>query len=288
MGDNVAMKRFTTKKTAKISITAVLFVAAGLLVYHLLWGKLFAYSHVNVGFSNHELSNVIIFVQQGAELSNVSGIDSCLPAIEEWHTLKFREKPRLYVFRDKDSYLNRSTTKARFCAYPNGSVVIAPWAIEEAGDGAISLKTYLIHELSHTLLYQHMGVVAAYTYYPRWLMEGIAMYSSKQMGTSWYPSKKETYDYINQGNFIDPNDYATAKEDEAVLNVEYRIAFIYSEFGCIVDDLIATYGKEAFLKYMKLQLDDSDCYGVFKEAFGIDFKTYLREFKKRVHESEDT
>jgi hypothetical protein len=279
------MSRFKNKAIIKISIIAVIIAALGSLTYLFLWGKLFPYSPLKIGFSKHELTNIVLYVQDGVKYEDYSGLDAYPPVVERWHELQFREKPVIFIFRDKDSYLRRAVTKARFCAYPNGSIVISPWALQEAKEGKISLAIYLKHELSHTLLYQHMGVLAAYAYYPNWLLEGIAMARTEQMGTSWYPSREETYHYIKKGNFMTPSDYKTAKEDKVVINVKYRIAFIYSEFGCIVDDLIMTYGKEKFIKYTRQLFSDSNHDKVFKEIYGIDFNIFLLDFKRRVDES---
>jgi hypothetical protein len=278
------MSGFRTRKIVKILIVAAIIAALGSLTCLFLWGKLFPYSPMKLGFSRHELSNTIVYVQHRAKFDDYTMIDSYPPAVEKSHELRFRMKPVIYIFRDKVSYLHRSMTKARFCAYPNGSLVVSPWALQEAREGKISLEIYLKHELSHTLLYQHMGIVAAYVYFPRWLLEGIAMYHANQMGTSWYPGEKETYVYISQGNFIDPRDYSTAREERAVLNVKYPIAFIYSEFGCIVDDLITTYGKEKFTQYVKRLSHASSHEKVFREIYGIDFDSFLLDFRKRADE----
>lgn len=274
------------RRIFKALAATAFFVAVGTLAYAFLWGKLFPYSPVKLGFSKHEWTNTIIYVQHRAEYDNLSVIDSYPPEVEKLHELRFRRKPVIYIFRDKHSYLSRSITKARFYAYPNGGLVISPWALQEAQEGRISLELYLKHELSHTLLYQNMGVLAAYVYFPRWLLEGIAMYHSNQMGTSWYPGKEETYASITQGNFIDPRDYATAREERTVPNVRYPIAFIYSEFCCIVDDLITTYGTERFVQYVKWLRSASNNDKVFREVYGIDFGDYLLDFKKRVKETE--
>lgn len=272
----------TRKKTiiSLLAVAAVLTVAS--LTYLFLWGKLFTYSPIKPGFTRHELSNTIVYIQHGAQYDVSSVINSSPPAVEKSHKLQFRQKPVIYLFRDKNSYLHRSMTRARFCAYPNGSLVISPWALQEAQEGKISLEIYLQHELSHVLLYQHMGALAAYFCFPRWLLEGTAMYRANQMGTSWYPGKKETCDDITQGNFLDPRDYATAREKKAVLKVKYPVAFIYSEFGCIVDDLVATYGEEKFQQYIR-QLSSSCGQGrIFRQVFGVDFNDYLQDFKKRA------
>ncbi|MBF0529600.1 MAG: hypothetical protein HQK55_10085 [Deltaproteobacteria bacterium] len=275
----------TRKQQIKLSLSALIIIAVGALIYLFLWGKLFPYSPIFIGFTKYELSRTVIYVQNGAKFNDFQKIDSFPPLVEEFHQLKFTKKPKIFIFRDTESYLQRSITKARFNAYPNGSIVISPWAITEAEEGTISLEIYLRHELSHALLDENMGILAAYIYYPQWLLEGIAVYSTNQMGTSWYPDKKETYRYIKAGNFIPPDFYKTRKEDGVVLNVPYRIAFIYSEFGCLVDYLIITWGKEKFLIYVKTLLHNSNHDKVFLDIYGIDFDTFLVNFKDFVQHS---
>ena len=191
------------KKTYLITATLACILAA--IVYQILFGKLFPYSPVKIGFTRHELSNVVVYVQDGTEFNDFNSFDSYIPYVEKYHELKFRKRPVIIIFDDKRSYLQRSVTKARFCAYPNGSIVVSPWAVRESAEGKISLEIYLRHELSHALLYQHMGIVNAYFNYPRWLLEGVAVCSSNQMGTSWYPSKEETYADIRNGSFMPPD-----------------------------------------------------------------------------------
>jgi hypothetical protein len=47
--------------------------------------------------------------------------------------------------------------------------------------------------------------------------------------------------------FLHPQDYHTKAQNRAELDVPNRIAFIYSEFGCLVDNLINTYGWKDFI-----------------------------------------
>jgi hypothetical protein len=159
--------------------------------------------------------------------------------------------------------------------------VISPWALEEDRDGKISLDIYLTHELSHALLLQQTDLYHAYKY-PHWLREGIATYSANQMGTSFYPSKEETYRLIRQGNFMPPEDFQTSMEDKVKIDVEYKSPFFYSEFACMVDRLVETQGKEKFLVYMKRLLKDSDNERVFRVVFGKEFEEFVAEFKEAV------
>jgi hypothetical protein len=269
-------------KKIKIFLITLVIIILGILTYELLWGKLFPYSPIKIGFTKYELSNIVIYIQNGAEYKDLKAIDNLFPSIEDFHQLKFLRKPDIYIFRDRENYLQRSISKARFCAYPNGSLLISPWALKEADEGTISLKIYVQHELSHTLLYQHMGFITAYFYYPRWLLEGIAVYSSNQLGTSWYPGKEETYEFIKEGNFMPPDFYNSDKEDKVQINVKNRIAFIYSEFGCIVDYMITTGGKDKFLNYMKTLLHNNNHDLVFKDIYGFSFDNFLINFKESI------
>jgi hypothetical protein len=264
-------------------LTGIGLLLVGTLAYQFLWGKLFPYSPVAVGFSKHESAHTVVYVQRGAAFDDFARIDSLTSPVETFHELKFIRKPRIYIFRDRESYLRRSISKARFCAFSTG-IVVSPWGLQEALEGKISLEIYLRHELSHVLLFQHKGFLSELRY-PHWLLEGIAMVSTDQMGTSFYPSREETYRLIHQGNFMPPYFFHTRREDSVKLDVNQRIAFIYSELGCIVDYLIRTGGRDRFLTYMKRLLGNGNPDRVFKEIYGIEFDESVRRFREYVDQN---
>jgi len=262
----------------KKPVSGLLLLIVGIILfYNLLFGKLFPLSPLAIGFDKHELKNVIIYIQNGSDYNNYNEINNFTTSVEKFHNLKFIEKPRIYIFSDKDSYLRRNITKARFYAYPNNKLVVSSWAIDESKKGILSLEIYIKHELSHIILCQNMSYLAAYNY-PKWLMEGIAVYSVNQMGTSWYPSKKKTFEIIKSGDYFPTNLYKTKNEDSIKINTENRIAFMYSEFGCIVDFLIEKYGKVKFDNYMKGLFVHNNHDAFFKEIYGINFSDSLNEF----------
>jgi len=265
-------------------IVSVCIASAAAVIYLFLWGALFPFSPVILGFTRHELRNTVVFVQKGAAFDGYAAIDSLIPGVEAFHDLPFRKKPELFVFRDRKSYLRHSPSRARFCAFSSGRLVISPWALEEAREGKISLETYLRHELSHILLFQHKGILAEFRY-PRWLLEGIAVYGSNQMGTSFYPTKEETYALIRKGNFMPPRKFHTRAENRVKLDVPYRMTFMYSEFACIVDRLVERYGRAKFLAYMKSQLERGDHDAVFREVFGVGFDEFIVEFRENAEET---
>ena len=262
------------KKKPIVIVIAIL----AIILYLFLFGKMFPFSPVAIGFERLEFPSLIVYVQNGAVYNDWSGIDMLTAPVERFHELKFKNKPEIFVFRDSLSYLRHSPSTARFCAFPRDRLFIAPWSLKEASEGRISLEIYLKHELSHVLIFQQTGILGAFRY-PKWLLEGIAMYSANQMGTTLYPSKEETYNYIRLGNFMPPADYKTHRDSRAIINVDARIAFIYSEFGCIVDYLAETRGRDKFMTYMKRLFTDRHHDKVFKEIYGIEFDSFLAEFK---------
>jgi hypothetical protein len=264
----------------KILIGTIIIVF-GFIGYLFLFGKLFTFSPLIIGFTRHEQTNTIIYVQNGSDYNDFARIDTLIPSVENFHDLKFKPKPDIFIFRDSLSFINRSFSKARFSAYPSGRLIISPWALKEDLQGKISLEIYVRHELSHVLLMQKMSYLEAYQY-PKWLMEGIAVYSTNQMGTSFYPSKDETYRAVTQGNFLPPFDFKTNRENKTKLNVKYRITFMYSEFACIVDYLVANYGKTKFLSYMKSLMKDNGHDKIFKQIYGIDFDIFLIDFRQYI------
>lgn len=119
----------TKGKGIAASVIGVVIVLASAIVYLFLWGKLFPYSPVIVGFIKHETTNSVVYVQKGASFDRFAELDACIPSVESFHELKFRKKPRIFIFRDRGSYLGRCLSKARFSAYSGNSLLISPWAI---------------------------------------------------------------------------------------------------------------------------------------------------------------
>ena len=274
------------KKKIKYFVLALGFIFIIFLIYMFLWGKLFPYSPIVIGFDKYELNNTVIYVQHGASFNEFTRLDSLTKSVESFHELKFKSKPKFFIFKDDESYHQRSVSKARFCAFSSGAIIISPWALNEDKQGIISLEIYIKHELSHILIYNYSGFLGAFRY-PSWLLEGLAMYSVNQMGTSFYPNIEDTYKAIRTGNFMPPEYYKTNKEDEVDINVKYKIAFIYSEFGCIVEYLVKTYGKEKLIQYIKALLEENDNDKQFKKVYSKDFNAVISEFKEFVNNSKD-
>jgi hypothetical protein len=70
-------------------VLAIVLVFIAFIVYEFLFGMLFPYSPVIVGFTKHELPHSVIYVQNGAGYSDFSAIDTLVPLVEQFHELRF-------------------------------------------------------------------------------------------------------------------------------------------------------------------------------------------------------
>jgi len=66
--------------------------------------------------------------------------------------------------------------------------------------------------------------------------------------------------------------------------LDNKYHFIYSQFGCMVENLIQIYGRERFVAYYQRLLKEGNRQNVFQSACGISFTDYLSDFKNRARE----
>ncbi len=281
MQKEIANMKRGKRRGWRYGIVLLIAVIIAAIAHTFMLGKLFPYSPIITGFEKHELPHVIVYIQNSNQFTNFDWVDSLVPGVEDFHDLYFKSKPKIFFFADSSTYFRRTPSKARMCAYYNGAITISPWAQVEDSEGKISLHIYLRHELSHALLFKNMSLWRA-MHYPKWLLEGIATYSADQMGSWPYPGKEETYAMIRQGNWMPPFYYSTGKEKSIPLSMDFRQTFMYSQFACIVDDLVNSYGQEKFLQYMKELMRNGDHDAVFKNVFAADFESYLENLKKKI------
>jgi len=274
----------TIRKKIVLIIGLILLAA---ITYGFLFGQLFPFSPIILGFEKKEFGKAIIYYHKGTDISKFGSIDSLIKEVENFHQLKFKTRVNIFILNSDQEYARYTGHKARFVAFPlYGRIFVSGRAKKEYEEGKIHLLVYLQHELSHSLLFQNMSLYRS-QYYPGWLLEGTATYSANQMGVDVYLSKEQTFSKIREGYFLHPDDWSTTLLKPQSKSVEdfplpNKYAFIYSEFACLVDDIIKNYGKSKFLTYLTALLKEKDDKRVFKRTFGIEFNQYLDDFKNKI------
>jgi hypothetical protein len=258
-------------------------VLALFATYEVMLGRLFPFSPVAFGFSRQQYGAFVLYHHGRLESSQLSDLSDVVALEEEYHGMRFKRKPEIFLCRDDGEYTRLTGGKARFIAV-NGRLFISQRAQDEARQGKIALQTYLTHELSHCLLQQHMSILRSATM-PRWLLEGTAMDCAGQVGVGVYPTKATVYDAVARGIFCEPADFGTYFDAErgTALScpIENKTAFFYSEFGCIVAFLRSSHGAVRYQAFLK-DVAESPALNVeksFAKIYGIRLADEITQFK---------
>jgi hypothetical protein len=281
------MRTWCSLRNKKWTVTALGVVAlAFFTIYEIIFARLFPFSPIVLGFSRQEYASFIVYHHGQPESSQLAYVSDIVSAEENYHGLPFRSKPEIFLCRDDGEYHRLTGGRARFIA-TNGRLFVSHRAQTDARQGIIDLRIYVIHEMSHCLLQQHLSVLRS-AKMPRWVFEGVAMDCANQVGVGVYPSKAKVYDTVAQGIFCEPADFGTylSGEKGTALScpLENKIAFFYSEFGCLVEFIRTSHGAQQYQAFLK-DLGESPAFNVdrsFERVFGLKFPEEIARFKNET------
>ncbi len=250
-----------------ISIVILLLIA--LFIEQFLFGALLPYSPFLIGFNKIENENVIIYYHEYSYL-DIEEVSKIITETVDSHELSYKKKTKIILTSTEKEFYRYTFGKSRFLAVYN-RIIVSGRNIQDSQDKNIHIYTYLKHELSHTLIYQNMSFIQFIrNTVPGWLLEGIATYSSGMIGQDSYYSKDKVFKTIKNGIFLNPIDWKSGflvSESPTVrdfpLSGNDKYFFIYSELGCVIEDLIYRFGKDLFIDYMKRSMKDEDNESVF-------------------------
>ena len=94
---NSAVKPHRRKWLLSVGLLATAFIGA--LAYLLLWGKGLPYSPIIIGFDRHELDHLVIYMEKGGPAEAYDWADRLVREAEDFHELRFRSKPALFLYR---------------------------------------------------------------------------------------------------------------------------------------------------------------------------------------------
>jgi hypothetical protein len=94
-------------KHNKKIISTVGLILIALTGYHLLWGRLFPFSPIIIGFEQEELNSGTVYYGKGIDISKYKTIDSLIDKVEKFHRLQFKKKVKIFVM-DSDKEFVRS------------------------------------------------------------------------------------------------------------------------------------------------------------------------------------
>jgi hypothetical protein len=273
------------KKTLKYIalILSVAFIV--FLIYSLMFGRLVVYSPFIFGFDHYETPRTIVYFHHDRNSFNLPPLEPLMAQTEKFHNLKFKHKIRIFMATSDSECRRLAGASPRFDTMPlYGTIVISPKAQKQSLNSQFPIAIFMRHEFSHALIYQNMSLKSALNY-PGWFLEGIATYSSDMFGADGYYTKQQVRDVIRKGYFLNPDDWGTIlRHEKPTVNnfpLPQKFKFIYSEYACIVGDLIELHGKDKLLEFMRLLMFEPDVAKAFYDVYKTNYKIYLLDFRKR-------
>ncbi len=101
----------------KLIIGTVLLIIA-VIIYSFLWGRLFPFSPIIIGFEQKEFNKAIIYYRKDTDISKFIIIDSLTNEVEDFHQLKLKKKVKIFIFNSDKEYTRHTGKKTRFVVFP--------------------------------------------------------------------------------------------------------------------------------------------------------------------------
>jgi hypothetical protein len=268
--------RSKVRKGLYYSGAAVLLVLSALVIYHLFWGRLFAWSPLKPGYRSLSFSKAVLLLPKYWPLpEELNGIDAILTDVEEFHALRFNKPVVVILARTEKEIQRFSGTRAGACAFETGTVVLL--CTSKIKNNQRNIVDLLKHECSHAVLFQNTSLIKSFRI-PEWLREGLAVYYGNPRDN--YLGDEFLRLAVDEGYLFDILDY-----DAAVVRipVKYRYGFKHSEFRCFVEYLAHRYGIQLVVAYAKNLIKQPLAeQRLFQQHFGVALEDVTREFSEAV------
>jgi hypothetical protein len=249
-------------------------VLSACIVFYLLWGPLFAWNPLKIGYTKIKTPRAIIYINDmTAKDSVVYRINEIIAEEEKFHGLDYIDDFKIII-------LNQESNNKRYLPWLKGSgfsVSLSALNLIYIGANArkssSGIETYLKHELSHLLIDQNTSFKKAMKIHNQaWFSEGIAEYFS---GHRFY--SKDEIDRLIELNNIQVTNF----DDNHPSNMPWQeLRLKYSYYGYFIEFLVENYEIENLQNFTKLYLDDPDNY---VKIFSKEYTTDLNEVIKKYH-----
>lgn len=274
-------------RTIKRVLTGCVCVLLAVLIYHAGWGRLMLFLPWAPGFDRVEHSRAVVLFHpdaRSAALGVASGIDDLVVQVGCFHGLTFRMRPEVFVTSSEAEYQRISGGSARFRTMPvRGRVFVSPRAMSQSETGEIHVDTYLRHELSHALVFQHLGW-SGMLGLPPWFEEGLATLSSNQMGVDGYFNQEQVIAWWKLGRSVPPSQYQSHWQDSdatMLLPDGERFFFLNAQYALLLDDLIARHGRPKFQSLLNRLMRGEDMEKAFQSEYDTSTDSYFAELVSR-------
>ena len=213
----------------------------------------------------NELNSSGIFYEDKSRDQAVLVKPLLLPAIdtvERKQYKPFSQKVSVYICGSEESFSKYSgAPKMARGAVFNGKLFISPRAIETH-----TLKSILIHELSHLHFHQYVGNRRYASNIPPWFQEGLAVDVSEGGGAESVSLEEAKQNMLN-GNSFEPNSSGSLFFPKTAFSFSLEPHMFYRQSSMFVGYLREN-SPVAFKSLVLMLLDDEEFEVAFTKAYG--------------------
>lgn len=246
-------KPVSTKPGLRSVVIVLVTIFAGLLLWHLLCGRLAPVTGIFLGTERIQTGRAIVrYHEDRRQAEEVLALaDGLIPSVAQVTGLELTGRIEVVLCHSDSEYRRLTGSAARFVTLKD-RVFVSARALLQTKRGDIHLRTYLAHELTHALVGQHQTWLTSWRF-PAWLAEGLATFTAEQMGVDGYFDQAGVCSWLCGNRIVRPSEY-TSHSSSAIslesLPTSDRWHFVYAEFAYFVADLVQREGKDRLLRYV--------------------------------------
>jgi hypothetical protein len=209
-----------------------------------------------------------------------------LNTVERMHGRAFLQPPKVFVcdaecFR-RFSTLARDVPAAHFM---DSIFMNDPELRKKERQFAVPPESFLIHELTHLLFYQHAGAIA-YMRTPAWFREGWAVVVSGGAGAQAC-TREEAARHLLTGSSFDPSEEGSLFRNKTAASYGLPYPVFYRQTAMFIEYLRET-DPSAFQTALQGLLDGEPFQDSFQRAYGRKIASYWIPFTQSLKASIDS
>lgn len=209
-------------------------------------------------------------------------MEESLNTVERLHGRTFLQPPKVFVC-DADCFFRFSTLARNVPAahFMDSIFMNDPELRKKERQFATPPESFLVHELTHLLFYQHAGAIA-YMRTPAWFREGWAVLVSGGAGAQAC-TREEAAQHLLAGRSFDPAEEGSFFRNRTAASYGLPYPVFYRQAAMFIEYLRET-DRSAFQAALQGLLDGEPFQDSFQRAYGGAIASYWIPFAQSLKE----